>query len=281
MIAYDFLSYTANCNSCSKLEEDSRPTALKIFKVFFRSYLTIEKSEINFELIRHSASKNFVCIESGLYASIEYKHIRVIESLKPSVLFESSKTIAYHKMGRKQTVKNKRTREISKESRSMRVKLFIFLILITLPVIASPQKKDFIGYKHKGVLYGEILSNGAKDLGGGLLSNADYGVTRLTKDKKYMLWLEKITHRDAKGVPSWQVKDVLMFDDLKKNQEFLFSYSSGCLQNGRKNLDLIVMAERLPAKKTYKVIRAWRANVKKEKFEKISDKGIVCQYVEH
>ena len=163
----------------------------------------------------------------------------------------------------------------------MRVKLFIFLILITLPVIASPQKKGLIGYKHKGVLYGEKLPNGAKDLGGGLLSNADYGVSRFMKDKKYMLWLEKITHRDDKGVPSWQVKDVLMFDELKKNQEFLFSYSSGGLQNGRENLDLVVMAELLPAKKTYKVISAWRANVKKEKFEKISGRGIVCHYDAH
>jgi hypothetical protein len=53
------------------------------------------------------------------------------------------------------------------------------------------------------------------------------------------------------------------------------------VQNGKENLDLVVMAELLPSKKTYKVIRAWRANVKKERFEKISDKGIVCQYVEH
>ena len=163
----------------------------------------------------------------------------------------------------------------------MRLKLFFFLILITLPVSASPQKnKEFIGYKHKGILYGETLPNGAKDLGGGLLSNANYGVSRFTKGKKYMLWLEKITSRDAKGVPSWEVKDVLSFDNLKKNQEFLFSYSSGCLQNGKENLDLVVMGE-LSSKKTYKVLRAWRANAKKEKFEKVSDKGIVCQYVEH
>ena len=163
----------------------------------------------------------------------------------------------------------------------MKSKLFLFLILIALPVVASPQKnKEFIGYKHRGILYGQSLPNGAKDLGGGLLSDGDYGVTRFSKDKKYMLWLEKITARDAKGVPSWIVKDVLTFDGLKKNQEFLFSYSSGCLQNGKENLDLIVMAEFSPPEKTYKVLRAWRANVKKEKFEKISDKGIVCKYFE-
>jgi hypothetical protein len=95
-----------------------------------------------------------------------------------------------------------------------------------------------------------------------------------------MLWLEKITDRDRKGVPSWEVKDVLTFDNLKKNQAFSFSYSSTCLQNDKENLDLVVMTERTGQKKTYKVIRAWRANIRTAKFEKISDKGIVCRYVE-
>lgn len=158
----------------------------------------------------------------------------------------------------------------------MRIKLFLFFILLTVPALASPQKK-YIGYKHKGVLYGETLPNGVKDHGGGLMSNSNYGVSRFSKDKKFMLWLEKITARDAKGVPTWQVKDVLTFDSLKKNQEFQFSYSSICRQNGRENLDLIVLTELSPTKKTYQVIRAWRANLKTEKFEKISEKGIVCK----
>lgn len=158
----------------------------------------------------------------------------------------------------------------------MRIKLFLFLILITVPAIASPQKK-YVGYKHRGVLYGETLPNGVRDQGGGLLSNNNYGVSRFTKGKQYMLWLEKITSRDAKGVPTWVVKDVLSFDNLKKNQEFHFSYSSICRQNGKENLDLIVLTEYSPSKKTYQVKRAWRANVKKEKFEKVSEKGIVCK----
>ncbi|MGI8467583.1 MAG: hypothetical protein ACR2N3_03945 [Pyrinomonadaceae bacterium] len=161
----------------------------------------------------------------------------------------------------------------------MKLKLFLFLIIFALPAIAAPQKKAFIGYKHKGVKYGEILPNGAKDLGGGLLSDENYGVTRFSKDKKYMLWLEKITGRDAKGVPDWEVRDVLSFDDLKKNQAFNFSYSSGCKQNDKENLDLIVLTEFSPDKKIYKPVRAWRVNLKKAKFEKISTKGIECQNV--
>ena len=160
----------------------------------------------------------------------------------------------------------------------MKIKILLALILLALPLVAAPQKKQFVGYRHKGVLVGETLPNGAKDLGGGLLSDERYGVTRYARGKKYMLWLERITERDSKGVPSWEVKDVLSFDPLKKNQEFLFSYSSTCTQNGRGNLDLIVMAELNPKTKKYKVLKAWRASVKRERFEKISERGIVCQY---
>ena len=162
----------------------------------------------------------------------------------------------------------------------MKLKLLLLLIFLIVPTFGAAQKKDLIGYKHKGVIYGETLPNGAKDLGGGLLSNENYGVSRFSKGQKFMLWLEKITARDARGIPSWQVKDVLTFDKLKKNQEFLFSYSSTCEQKGKSNLDWIVMAELLPKTKTYKIINAWRANVKREKFEKISIKGIKCAYVE-
>lgn len=155
--------------------------------------------------------------------------------------------------------------------------LFLLLAFYVFPAVAATQKKQFIGYKHKGIKYGETLPNGAKDLGGGLLSNENYGVTRFSKGKKYMLWLEKITGRDAKGVPDWEVKDVLMFDDLKKNQAFNFSYSSGCRQNGRENLDLIVLTEFSLEKKIYKPLKAWRVNIGKAKFEKVSTKGIGCQ----
>lgn len=159
----------------------------------------------------------------------------------------------------------------------MKLKLLFLVIILSIPAIAAPQRKTFIGYKHKGVKYGEIVSNGAKDLGGGLLSNQNYGVTRFTMGKKYMLWLEKVTGRDSQGVPNWQVKDVLSFDNMKKNQEFNFSYSSGCTQKGRENLDLIVLTEYLPATKTYKPVQAWRASAVREKFEKVSTKNIECK----
>ncbi|HLM60741.1 MAG TPA: hypothetical protein VK308_08055 [Pyrinomonadaceae bacterium] len=144
-------------------------------------------------------------------------------------------------------------------------------------IAAFDEARQFVGYRHEGVKRGERLPNGAKDLGGGLLSDEDYGVTRFKKGKNYMLWLERIVERSEAGVPSWEVRDVLSFGKIKKNQTFLFSYSSPCLENERENLDLIVLAEFAPKTKTYKVLEAWQANIGREAFEPVSIEKIVCR----
>jgi hypothetical protein len=161
----------------------------------------------------------------------------------------------------------------------MKLKIILFLLLSVIPVFANPQKKNYIGYKHKGVVYGATLPNGAKDLGGGLLSDNQYGVTRFKKGAKDMLWLEKIAGRDEEGVPTWLVMDVLMFDALKNNQKFLLSYSSSCMENGKENLDLIVFAELSANRKSYKILNAWRADLNKEKFEKAETTNILCEVI--
>ncbi len=162
----------------------------------------------------------------------------------------------------------------------MKTKILLFLLFVSIPTLTFSQKLNYKGYKHKGVVFGETLPNGVKDLGGGLLSDESYGVSRFSKGKKYMLWFEKISDRDAKGVPNWVVLDVLTFDALKRNQTFLLSYSSNCRQNGKSNLDLIVMAEILPKKKSYKIIRAWKADIKNKRFEKTDSKFVICKYTE-
>ena len=162
----------------------------------------------------------------------------------------------------------------------MKIKSILILLFFTFPVFAAWQKPNYVGYRHKGVVYGETLPNGVKDLGGGLLSDENYGVSRYSKSGNDMLWLERILSRDAKGVPTWQVKDVLMLDKLSKNQVLLFSYSSTCTENGRENLDLIVLAELSANKKSYKILRAWKASVKNEKFKKISIANINCKISE-
>lgn len=162
----------------------------------------------------------------------------------------------------------------------MKFKFYLILVVLLFSFNSFAQKKDeYIGYKYKGVVYGKTLPNGVKDLGGGLLSNDNYGISHFSKENLQMLWLDKITDRDNKGVPSWEVKDVLRFPKMKKNQTFMFSYASSCLKNKKADLDMIVLVELNPKTKKYKVIKAWKANVKKEKFEVIKTKGIKCEMI--
>ena len=158
----------------------------------------------------------------------------------------------------------------------MKIKSLIAILLLASTAAAFSQRNNYVGYRHKGVVNGQNLPNGVKSLGGGLTSNENYGISRYTRGKRYMLWLEEVVSRDAKGVPTWIVKNVLTFDNLKKNQEFFFSYTSPCTQNGRSNLDLVVKAELQPRTKTYKVLDAWRANTRSMKFEKTNITGIQC-----
>ena len=153
----------------------------------------------------------------------------------------------------------------------------IAIFVLLFATVASAQKSKYIGYKHKGAVMGETLSNGVKSISGGLTSNEKLGISRYTKGKKYMLWLEEIVGRDANGVPTWIVRNVLTFDNLRKNQEFHFSYNSPCTLNKKENIDLIVKTEFLPKTKTYKVLEAWKANTKTLKFDEIKTRNVRCK----
>jgi hypothetical protein len=153
----------------------------------------------------------------------------------------------------------------------------IAILVLVFSTISAAQKSSYIGYKHRGAVLGETLSNGVKSISGGLTSNNKLGISRYAKGKKYMLWLEEIVSRDRDGIPTWVVRNVLTFDNLKKNQEFHFSYNSPCKLNGKDNVDLIVKTEFLPQTKKYKILEAWKANTKTLKFEKIDTKNVQCK----
>lgn len=153
----------------------------------------------------------------------------------------------------------------------------IAIFVLLFAIAASAQRSKYIGYKHKGAVMGETLSNGVKSISGGLTSNEKFGISRYTKGKKYMLWLEEIVGRDANGIPIWIVRRVLTFENLKKNQEFHFSYNSPCTLNKKDNTDLVVKTEFLPKTKTYKVLEAWKANTKTLKFDEIKTRNVQCK----
>lgn len=159
----------------------------------------------------------------------------------------------------------------------MKKSISIVILSLVFSIAVFAQKSNYVGYKHKGAVLGETLSNGVKSISGGLTSNNKLGVSRYTKGKKYILWLEEVVSRDKDGVPTWVVRNVLSFDNLKKNQEFNFSYNSPCQLNGKDDVDLIVKTEFVPKTKTYKVLDAWKANTKTLKFEEIDKKKVQCK----
>ena len=44
----------------------------------------------------------------------------------------------------------------------MKLKLLLLLTFLIVPTIVSAQEKDLVGYRHKGVIYGATLPNGAR-----------------------------------------------------------------------------------------------------------------------
>ena len=159
----------------------------------------------------------------------------------------------------------------------MKFRLIVLIMLaLSASVIVSAQEASYVGYKYTGVKYNHKLPNGVRDLGGNLLDNENYGISRVKKGKTEMLWLARITGRNSAGVPRWLVKDVLVLPTLKANQEILQGFESPCVINKNEDLGLVVLADYVPKNKTYKVNQAWRADSKTNKFQKIPTKGIVC-----
>lgn len=131
----------------------------------------------------------------------------------------------------------------------------------------------------------ELLPNGVKDLGGGIIMDGNkissYGIGRFSKGTTQMLWLELATGEDANGVTGWEVKDVLVFPELTRSQELFFAAGNdACTINGKNDGKLVVFADFSPLKKKYTVRKAWRANLESEKFRPIPIKGIRCEYYE-
>lgn len=159
----------------------------------------------------------------------------------------------------------------------MKFKFFAFLVFLTIPLAVSAQKNKYIGYEYTGVVYQETLPNGVKDLGGNLLTNEDYAVSRMKKGRTEMIWLIKITGRNDDGVPNWKVRNVLVLPTLKKDQQILRGYNSPCKVGGNSESNLIVLADYSAKNKVYVPNKAWRVNIRKNAFEEISTAKVSCK----
>ena len=163
------------------------------------------------------------------------------------------------------------------------MKTTLALVFLFSSTCLVAQTSEYIGYKYKPVLPEKVLPNGVKSLGGGVVFDGDqitkYGVGHFRKGGSEMLWLEIVTKEDEKGPTEWEVKDVLTFPLLTKNQElFIPSGNESCTVNGKNDEKLVVFAAFAPRTMKYTVHKAWRVDLKTEKFNSIPLADIRCIY---
>ena len=167
-------------------------------------------------------------------------------------------------------------------------KAFLFLVILlgchAFVAAQSNERSKYVGYKYAGVVPNKTLPNGVKHLGGGLIGDFDadpvYGISQVVKGKTKMLWLEVSTGQNATGVTGWLVKDVLVFNNMTKNQHLFFSVDPAIYcQRDKKDVENLVAFGQIFARQgTYKPSKAWIANIKTGKFEPMAIKGLKCEY---
>ena len=153
--------------------------------------------------------------------------------------------------------------------------IFVFLMLAPAAAQRAPDTAQYIGLRH-----GPALPTGLQQVGGSLVSaigdEKEYVMTEVHKGATRMLWFERLTHRDEKGVAYSEVRDVMSIPRLPKKQLFVYAF---CLLNNKPDGEIAAVVDKDDAQYFTRVRRAWRANRQTEKFEAISNKGIKCENV--
>jgi hypothetical protein len=151
--------------------------------------------------------------------------------------------------------------------------LLIAIFILFLAVIGCQAKvydgKEYIGLKYLKCPNGLTEHQGCViEIDGNY--DSDYCLEYLTKGKIQMVWLEKAYRKEGGKVHNYQVLDVIVSPEIKK--DYIFSLSSSSLN--KKYDPLIVTYVEKSESEYWKVLYAWKINVQKEKFEKIITDGI-------
>jgi hypothetical protein len=102
----------------------------------------------------------------------------------------------------------------------------------------------------------------------------DYGVAQVKRGNVEMLWLERMTGRDASGRAIWEVLDVVLLPPMSKT-DYLQGGHLVCLLNGVADPEIIAIFKGEPKNGVMDHVgQAWRANCRTGRFESISPEGI-------
>jgi hypothetical protein len=121
---------------------------------------------------------------------------------------------------------------------------------------------------------------GLKDRGGSVIDvdrdESRYGLAEVQDSTAQMIWLERFINRDQQGKVTYQVIDVLKLPPISKSQILVRSF---CWVNGKRDREIIAIVEATDTEFRTTIHRAWRANIKTEKIEPMSPKGIACENI--
>ena len=95
----------------------------------------------------------------------------------------------------------------------------------------------------------------------------DHSLSLITNGQHTMLWLSRMTDRDASGNPIWEVKDILDLSDVESGLVLL---PDGCSLGGVPDSEILVVG------RDERIQSAWRANTTQDVFEVIPTDGIEC-----
>jgi hypothetical protein len=165
--------------------------------------------------------------------------------------------------------------------------IFLFSVLASLMLVpaaaqrtAPPVKQTIDTAKYIGLRHGPSLPPELKSLGGALVSavgdEKEYSMGEVHRGRTKMLWFNRLTHRDDKGVAYWEVKDIIVLPPIPKKQLLVYAM---CMLNNRPDGEIAAIVDYAPGVQYFtRVRKAWRANRTTEKFEVIpTTKGIKCE----
>ncbi len=158
----------------------------------------------------------------------------------------------------------------------MNLKFLVAPLVISGLIIAHAEEpsnlSQYIGQTHPP------LKDGLKEEGGDVIGNpyksTIYSVARISSAGSQMLWLESSSSRNNKGQAIWKVLDVMAAPTYGKDQTLVIGF---CKINDKSDPEVLAVVEYEQDKKYFnKIIKAWRANRTKGKFESITTKGVSC-----
>lgn len=121
--------------------------------------------------------------------------------------------------------------------------------------------------KYIGLKYPPLPEGLTQDMGMLIQDAEDHSLSLLSDGESKMLWLSKMTHRDAAGTAYWEVRDIL---DLSHVDAGMQLFPDGCSRNGVADHEILVLG------KDGNISMAWRANTTLSLFEVIPTTGIEC-----